>query len=410
MQGPLAATTVSVGGAKLGATAVFNVMAYGALGNGTNDDTTAIQAAITACGVAGGGVVFLPPGVYQTSAALTINVSSVSLIGSGRSASVFTPKGAYVSGDIIQVGNGTLNPSYNTLASFGITCSQAVRSGGSGINLRNTHDTRITDFVSYYDYVGVTIDGGSGQFEATLDNFEINSAVNTGIIIGPNHIVQDCWIERGVVSTCPTGILYEQLSGGHLTSVDVIACTNYGIILYSGTAGITALFCYDVQADTTSAGPGWATGSTGTISNVVLTACWACSNHLSGISLAATNTNGVTITGCVVMNNKQHGIAVAAGTCLIITNCQIFCNSQQSSGTYHGISVGNSLPGFIISNNVIGLGGSVSFVGSNLQGYAIVLGTSEGASYIVTGNLMLSNVTGGLSDNSGTGTVANNAT
>ena len=39
----------------------FNVQTYGATGNGSTDDTTAIQAAITAALAADGGVVYFPP-------------------------------------------------------------------------------------------------------------------------------------------------------------------------------------------------------------------------------------------------------------------------------------------------------------------------------------------------------------
>lgn len=42
----------------------INVKAFGAVGNGSTDDTGAIQAAINAAGAAGGGVVFFPDGEY----------------------------------------------------------------------------------------------------------------------------------------------------------------------------------------------------------------------------------------------------------------------------------------------------------------------------------------------------------
>ena len=50
---------------------VYNVREYGAVGDGTTDDTAAIQSAIDAA-VAVGGTVYIPPGIYHTTAALTI--------------------------------------------------------------------------------------------------------------------------------------------------------------------------------------------------------------------------------------------------------------------------------------------------------------------------------------------------
>ena len=46
---------------------VFDVKVYGAKGDGVTDDTTAIQAAITACQDANGGRVYIPSGEYQIS-------------------------------------------------------------------------------------------------------------------------------------------------------------------------------------------------------------------------------------------------------------------------------------------------------------------------------------------------------
>ena len=51
---------------------LFNVLDYGATINSTNDSTVAIQAALNAAGMNGGGIVYLPAGQYNTTNTLTV--------------------------------------------------------------------------------------------------------------------------------------------------------------------------------------------------------------------------------------------------------------------------------------------------------------------------------------------------
>lgn len=73
---------------------VFSVKAFGALGDDTADDTTAIQSAINAANTAGGGIVWFPAGVYKLTAALKfytgttptiVAYSNITLAGAGSS-------------------------------------------------------------------------------------------------------------------------------------------------------------------------------------------------------------------------------------------------------------------------------------------------------------------------------------
>ncbi len=56
---------------------VFNVETYGAIHDGVTDDTEAIQSAINACFVAGGGTVYFPNGIYIIAGALKTVVNDV---------------------------------------------------------------------------------------------------------------------------------------------------------------------------------------------------------------------------------------------------------------------------------------------------------------------------------------------
>lgn len=73
---------------------VFDVKAFGAVGNDSTDDTTAIQNAINAANTAGGGIVWFPKGTYKITAALKlysgttptiVAYTNITLAGSGAS-------------------------------------------------------------------------------------------------------------------------------------------------------------------------------------------------------------------------------------------------------------------------------------------------------------------------------------
>jgi parallel beta-helix repeat protein len=82
--------------AKAGRTALvaerdfqFNVLDYGATGDGVTNDRVAIQNAINACEAAGGGVVLIPRGTYLVSGGiLLVDSDNVTVQGVGRSATI----------------------------------------------------------------------------------------------------------------------------------------------------------------------------------------------------------------------------------------------------------------------------------------------------------------------------------
>ena len=94
---------------------VINVKDWGAIGNNTNNDGPAIQAAIDACIARGGGKVFFPTGNYRISGPLIVGSDTkdvgVQLIGTGKGASTFGTHSGYTDpknfGYLIIKGNHT---------------------------------------------------------------------------------------------------------------------------------------------------------------------------------------------------------------------------------------------------------------------------------------------------------------
>lgn len=129
---------------------VFNVKAYGAVGDGVATDTTAIQAAVTAA-VAVHGVVFFPAGTYLCGALTTLTSSGLTIRGAGRYATTIkgtattwltfdtfsvapTQHGAY---DTLTISDLTLD-GQQTGTAEGSRTRRAITDNGSGnIYLQN---------------------------------------------------------------------------------------------------------------------------------------------------------------------------------------------------------------------------------------------------------------------------------
>jgi len=85
--------------------AVYNVLDYGAKGDGVNDDTSAIQAALDTAFNSGGGKVFVPAGVFRTSKPLIVRSNTV-LEGTGKASVLKQSANFNGPGNVLHVGYG----------------------------------------------------------------------------------------------------------------------------------------------------------------------------------------------------------------------------------------------------------------------------------------------------------------
>lgn len=132
----------------------FNVKDYGAVGDGSTDDTTAIQSAITACGTAGGGVVYFPKGSYKTTSTLTVSSDSVKLRGDHSDSAVIYR--THNSGYTISFTKGTST----VLSGVGISGIAFLNNGTMTVGSSPYHLN--FDNVTRFDIRDIIIHSGAG--------------------------------------------------------------------------------------------------------------------------------------------------------------------------------------------------------------------------------------------------------
>lgn len=125
---------------------VFNVKDYGALGDGTTNDHTAIAAAITAANAAGGGTVYFPAGTYLVDGSLGAAATNITIKGDGMFLSKIKLKNS---------GNAhvfDISGSKWRFENIGIDGNRANNTSGHGIRIAGDH--HIMRSVYIHDTVG----------------------------------------------------------------------------------------------------------------------------------------------------------------------------------------------------------------------------------------------------------------
>lgn len=389
----------------------FNVMDYGAKGDGTTDDTTAIQATMTAA--ANGGSVYFPAGTYIVSSTIILPANNCNIYGVNKGKSVISSKTTFTTGDVFQCQSGGDNVN---IYSLGFTSQSATaRTSGATINVNSCHDMHISDIIILYPYIGIAVQ--TGAYKTYINNFDIKvptalttSANSAGILVN-NGAVGDTYISDGNIESasgagkCAYGIRiittgYAQIERCALTASDV------GLAIMPAALNEVAIniFAAKVLCDTN--------GTTGLVLSTTLasnkirqvrfTDCWF-SGSVAGNGILQTVTLGVqddiSFFGCRILSNNQNGYlnagaGIASLTNLSFVGCDIGGNSTAGSGTYHGLNFIATTGNFLIKACKAG---SMDTFPSN-QGYGIYLATGTSPSYMIMGNDVRGNVTGGIFD------------
>ncbi len=184
--------------------AVFNVKntAYGALGDGTTDDTSAIQLAITAASAAGGGIIFFPLGTYIISGSNGIVADDdMIFLGTGWG-SILKLKGPLsANSNRMVLVNGKTRVIFKDLAFNGNNTGRtgAGNSTRSGPVIKGASSDILITHCRFYNNTkassGVTVESptGSLSFKIVVTNCHFNDldvgVITTGV---KNMVVSNC--------------------------------------------------------------------------------------------------------------------------------------------------------------------------------------------------------------------------
>lgn len=334
--------------------ASVNLLDYGAVGNGTTNDYTAITAALTA---AVGGALYVPAG-YTFASATRIQVpSNVRIYGGGTLKALPLGTSASIEGFLygaslsdIAIDNITIdcNPSAQTHPLL----TAVYFTGSTRIKITNS---RVT-----CSYAGVYVRSSSNYVEVS-DNYIDNSyglstdaALRHGpsIIVGASNSSVSSNTVKGIASTA---VADSDIATGIVLGAD--GTTVYTNLVLSDNIVESSYSAYALTYITNSA-------VTGNTAINCLT-----KNHSQG--LIATNCNAITVDGNTFRDIDYTGIAFvncqdSSISNNVISNSSTFLIGAQSNGglTANGITVSQTGSGLskdnIISANHIGVNGVTS--------------------------------------------------
>lgn len=195
-------TTLGIGG-------VISVKDHGAIGNGTTDDTAAIQAAINAASA--GAMVYLPAATYRVTGTLTISNHRVHIVGAGKNATKMSFVPASGGLPLFHFSTGINAVLYQcSISKLSILGSGSLQK--IGIHLTDTSEQVVQD-VSMLSMTGNSSIGIklSGREAMTLSRLSIVANLPMVISGNPNHSIdidhlhaQDIYLLASGANPCVT--------------------------------------------------------------------------------------------------------------------------------------------------------------------------------------------------------------
>lgn len=300
---------------------VINPLALGAKGDGSNDDTTALQAAIDLAEETGCGV-FLPVGNFKITSPLSIT-AAIRIVGAGPLVSVIVPDTTITAFSV----DSTTGP---TLESFGVFYASSASSGTAAFNVTSSSgecgflrawNLRTNNAYNAFNFVKASqwlVDGC-----VLLDNGQAGLFVqNTNNVDSGDSTVKGCQIANPTLTGDTSAVVWRS-SGGLRFINNKINNFKYGINVQLASGAVTGNLLITGNSIESVGYSGVQSaisfqrlGTTGTLHSVLITG-----NQINGWSAAiqvALDGTGAWLTGLDIVGNVIYGKTSAAASGVIV--------------------------------------------------------------------------------------------
>lgn len=390
----------SIGGGVPTPTGWFSVKAYGAVGDGVTNDTTAIQAAIDAAEAAGGGLVFIPTGSYLISTFLTMDAANVTLSGAGTASRIIaaTGSGAFVckvSAANIKIKDLTFVGGVSTELAAANECISML-SGAENTEISGCLFTG-TDATHGFN---VQIRGASGCINPRIVNNHFERVIGTNS--GYGYGIQLASVVGGVIEG-NVGI-QSTTQGRHHVYLSA-ACSDIAVAANRLKGGVSAMItCYSATTagkrmaitGNTLDGLGTGGGTGGSIELVgPMESCTVVGNTIHdsdgyGVKLegaAASECMYNIVTGNTITNADLGGIYVRGAENTVIQGNSIINAGGGTAAIYLQAPGATTANGTLVTGNIVAGSGhlyAISLAGSNVSVFGNSFTAGSSGTYAVT--------------------------
>ena len=372
-----------------------SVKDFGAVGDGSTDDTAAIQKAIDSTAAS----IYFPAGNYKISAVLSITSPTI-LHGDGPKSSVIrqtsaSADGVYFNFPSLVQGGGVLDLSVESGAGWVTSGFQGSGSTGIGIRLKNSNGKFVANNYGVHNFdTSVSVNGcyytlwsKAEHLYATTRTLIVDTSDGTssGNIGAGNSFVESKYSNFGFsgTNTGSSGINLVASGGDFFRGLDATSFNN--AVLVQPTTGKQVLYSFfdSVLADTCISDSWVFDGTNAKVWSMQCVGCWgAFSTNGAGLVTKGSNLDSVRWTGGRLRENGLQGWSHQGGLNVEIVSVEIAANSKLTPNTYDGVLVAANVSSWGIESCRIG--NYASTLTGQANNIAISAGTSQ--NFRVIGN------------------------